>query len=69
MPRRWDEIPERLSGAGTGLNGEMLAGVHGAAHREGHRDLPGSLGSADPGDRGGQQGGDVGKLTGLARHV
>jgi hypothetical protein len=47
----------------------MLAGLHGAAHRQGHRDLPGSLGSPDLGDRGSQQGGDIGKLAGLAGHV
>jgi hypothetical protein len=65
MAHRGDEVGQRLAGPGSGLDGQVLAGLDGALNCLGHRHLPGPLRPADAGDRRGEQGSDI-RQTGLA---
>ena len=62
VPRRGHQVGERLAGAGARLDGQVLAGCDRLLHRLGHRDLPGPLRPADPGDRRGEQVRRAGRL-------
>ncbi len=52
---RRHQVGQGLAGAGARLDREVLTGADGPLDRLGHRDLPGPLGPADPGDGRGQQ--------------
>jgi hypothetical protein len=47
VPDRRYQVRQRLSGSGSGLDGEVLAGLDGPLHRLGHGDLSWPLGTAD----------------------
>jgi hypothetical protein len=69
VPGRGHQVRQRLPRARARLDREVLAAVHGAGDRLGHRDLPRALGPGDPFNGSGQQGGDSGKFAGVAWHV
>src|SRR5690606_23588001 len=55
---RRHQVGQRLSGAGAGLDGEMVAVVDGLLHRLDHRDLTLPLAPSESVDGGGEQGVD-----------
>jgi hypothetical protein len=47
VPYRRHQVGQRLAGAGSGLDGQVLAGLDGQLDRLGHRDLSGAFLAAD----------------------